>query len=126
MAGVRRLAAALGHRRGLGLAADLRRVLEHADAEVARRVAADLVEDVGQDVGAEQRQALPGHAVAADAVVEDLGGGLEPLGNVHLVFIVKDALDDLQLALGDAQRLGDLGPSVGAEDCGSEQFPLLR
>ena len=58
--------------------------------------------------------------------VDGVGRNLESFGNVHLVFIVKDALDDLDLSLGDAQRLGDLGPSVVAEDCGSEQFPPLR
>ena len=55
-----------------------------------------------------------------------VGRNPESFGNVHLVSIVKDALDDLDLALGDAQRLGDLGPGVVAEDCGTEQFPLLR
>jgi hypothetical protein len=50
----------------------------------------------------------------------------ESAGDPLLCEIVEDALDDLDLALGDAQRFGDLGPSVDAEDCGSEQFPLLR
>jgi hypothetical protein len=51
---------------------------------------------------------------------------VESGGDPLLCVIIKDALDDLDLALGDAQRLGDLGPSVVAEDCGSEQFPLLN
>ena len=51
-------------------------------------------------------------------------GHFESAGDPLLCEIVEDALDDLDLAFGDAQRLGDLGPSMVAEDCGSEQFPL--
>jgi hypothetical protein len=53
-------------------------------------------------------------------------GHVETVGDCGLGEVVKNALDDLELALGDGQRLGDLGPGVVAENPGSEQFPVLR
>jgi hypothetical protein len=48
--------------------------------------------------------------------VDGVGRNCEPSGNLRLVLIVKDALDNLQLALRDAQRAANLLPCKIAEE----------
>lgn len=47
--------------------------------------------------------------------VNGVGRNLESFGNVRLVLIVENALDNLQLALGDAQGAANLMPGMVGE-----------
>ena len=49
----------------------------------------------------------------------------EAAGDLFLREVVEDALNNLQLTRGDAQRRGDFGPGVVAEDCCAAQFLVL-
>ena len=61
-------AAPAGLQFGLGLAADLGRPVEPALLEVVGRIAAGLVEDVGQDIGSVGGEPLAGDRVLLQAI----------------------------------------------------------
>ena len=53
---------------------------------------------------------------AVQVHVDGVGRKLEVFGNLHLVEIIKDALDNLQFTLRDIQCAGNLMPSMVAEE----------
>ena len=63
---------------------------------------------------------------AVEMRVGSVRGDAKPVGDCGLVEIVEDGLDDLQLAVGDAEGRGDFKPGPVAEQRGAEQFPWLR
>ena len=54
--------------------------------------------------------------------VDGVGRNLESFGDVRLVLIVENALDDLQFALGDVQGAANLVPRMVAEERRSPQL----